>query len=370
MVPRQTNTRHAVSLHRVCVVSRQPTLDTLSASTGYVWYRDSQHSTRSASTGYVWFRDSQHSKRSQHPQGMCGAETDQHSTRSQHPQGMCGSETANTRNALSLHRVCVVPRQPTLETLSASTGYVWFRDSQHSIRAQPPQGMCGSETANTRHAFNLHRVCVVPRQPTLDTRSASTGYVWFRDSQHSTRSASTGYVRYRDSQHSTPSQPPQGMCGSETDQHSTRCQPPQGMCGIETANTRHPLSLHRVCVVSRQPTLDTLSLHRVCEVPRPPQISTRSEHPQGMCGAETDQHSTRSQHPQGMCGSETANTRNALSLHRVCVVPRQPTLETLSASTGYVWFRDSQHSTRFQPPQGMCGSETANTRHAQPPQGM
>ena len=179
----------------------------------------------------------------------------QHSIRSQPPQGMCGSETANTRYALILHRVCVVPRQPTLDTLSASTGYVWFRDSQHSRRSHPPQGMCGSETANTRHALILHRVCVVPRQPTLDTLSASTGYVWFLDSLTlDALPASTGYVRCRDSQ------------------HSTRCDPPQGLCGSETANTRYALSLHRVCEVPRPPqSRHALSLLRVCEVPRPPQ---------------------------------------------------------------------------------------------------
>ena len=240
-------------------------------------------------------------RHAQPPQGMCGAETDQHSTRSQPPQGMWGSDTANTRYALNLHRVCVVPRQPTLDTLTTSTGYVWFQYSQHSTRSQPPQGMCGIETANTRQALSLLRVCEVPRPPpNLDTLSASTGYVWCRDSQH-----------------------------------STRTQLPQGMCGSETANTRHALSLHRVCVVPRQPTLDTLS------------AST------GSVWFRDSQHSIRSQPPQGLCGSETANTRHALSLHRVCAMLRQPTLDTLSASTGYVWFRDSQHSIRAQHPQGM-----------------
>ena len=136
----------------------------------------------------------------------------------------------------------MVSRQPTLDTLSASTGYVRCRDPPPiSTRSQPPQGMSGSETASTGYVR-----CRDP--PNLDTLSASTGYVWFRDSQHSIRS-----------------------------------QPPQGMSGSETANTRH-----------------ALSLHRVCEVPRPPQ------------------------------------SRHALSLHRVCVVPIQPVLDTLSASTWYV----------------------------------
>ena len=281
--------------------------DTLSASTVYVRCRDGQTlDTLSASTGYVWFRDSQHSTRSQPPQGMCGVETA--NTRyalSLHRVCVVPRQT-NTRHALSLHRVCEVSRQPTLDTLSASTGYVRCRDPPppksrhaliiHRVCAVPPQ-------TNTRHALSLHRVCAVPRQPTLDTLSASTGYVRCRDSQHSTRS-----------------------------------QPPQGMCGAETANTRHALSLHRVCAVPRQPTLDTLS------------AST------GYVRCRDSQHSTRSQPPQGMCGAETANTRHALSLHRVCVVPRQPTLATPSASSGYVWFRDSQHSICSQPPQGMCGS--------------
>ena len=267
------------------MVPRQPTLDTLSASTGYVWFRYSQHSTRSqppqgmcgietANTRHALSlhrvcevpRPPQISTRSEHPQGMCGAETDQHSTRSHPPQGMCGSETANTRYALSLHRVCVVPRQPTLDTLSASTGYVWYRDSQHSTRSQPPQGMCGSEIANTRHALSLHRVCEVPRPPQISTRS-----------EH-----------------------PQGMCGAETDQHSTCSQPPQGMCGSETANTRHALSLHRVCAVPRRTnTRHALRLHRVCVVPRQPTLETLSAST-GYVWCRDSQHSKRSQPPQGM----------------------------------------------------------------------
>ena len=245
----KANTRNALSLHRVCAMLRQPTLDTLSASTGYVRCRDPPNlDTLSASTGYVWCRDSLTLDTLSVSTGYVRCRDSQHSTHSRPPQGMCDVETANTRHALSLHRVCVVPRQPTLDTLSASTGYVWFldrptldtlssstgyvwfRDSQHSIRAQPPQGMCCAETANARYALSLLRVCVVPRQPTLDTLSASTGYVWFLDRPtldtlsasigyvwclHSptldTLSASTGSVWFRDSQHSIRAQPPQGM---------------------------------------------------------------------------------------------------------------------------------------------------------------
>ena len=312
----------------------RPTLDTLSASTGYVWYRDSQHSTRSPSTGYVRCRDPPKSRHALIIHRVCAVPPQTNTRHALSLHRVCAvprrtntrhalrlhrvcvvPRQTNTRHALSLHRVCVVSRQPTLDTLSASKGYVWCRDSQHSSRSQPPQGMCGIETANTRHAQLPQGMCGIE---TANTRHA---------------------------------QLPQGMCGVET-ANTRHAQLPQGMCGVETANTRYALSLHRVCEVSRQPTLDTLS------------AST------GYVWYRDSQHSTPSQPPQGLCGSETANTRHALSLHRVCVVPRQPTLDTLSASTGYVWYRDSQHSTRSQPPQGMCGIETANTRHAQLPQGM